>query len=188
MSIRVFKIKDETPPIVDLAVVFNEKISIEAKATAEGLKKITCYAPFIKSNPDQMSTELFEEVIIMTGAKKMAMFCRVYKERRGISYTPIKKDVKSLEEVPVTLELLKTYFDASEWWCKVKNVGNYVANINNINELHIKGKEVSKMVYPTQWEPEFAAKCTTKQLQEYWKVLGENGYVYKQGRWFKKSE
>lgn len=130
-----------------------------------------------------LSPNTFKEIKVLEKEDKISLFCLFYKHYRTIDYTQLKTDAKDLKDVPVTRELLKSYFEATEWWCKVKNVKNYCHNINNIKELKLNIK--TKPQFPNEYDKGFESKLEPKELQDYWRHLNSLGWKRVNQRWTK---
>lgn len=132
--------------------------------------------------PEQLDTKLWCEQKVLTIDRKIALFCAAYKnyvlESTGkvISYTPMKKDINAMKSVPVTPGTIKAYFAANEWWCKQKNMPNYVHNINNI-KLLIANAGSTKSKFPIEYDAKFERTLSGKELSDYWQHLNKIGWT-----------
>lgn len=114
-----------------------------------------------------------------TPGQKISLFCRLYKHHRGSTYTVFPADSRAIELVPVTEELVNTYFTNTEWWSKQpKSIRNYCSNINELRQL-IKPKEEPVVKrgkkYPDEWDRTYENTLRPTELQGYWQHLRSLG-------------
>lgn len=135
----------------------------------------------ISRHPEDLSTATWTAQKVLSIDKKIALFCTNYKEYvlkktgKAVSYTPMKKDIAALKQIPVTPALIQAYFNCEEWWCKQKNMANYTHNINNI-KLLLANAGTTKSKYPMDYDPVFERTLQPKELTGYWAHLRANGW------------
>lgn len=115
-----------------------------------------------------------------TTGEKISLFCRLYRQHRGSTYTVFPADARYIAMVPVSPELLMAYFTNTEWWGKQpKSIRNYASNINEIRQL-IKPKEEGPKKrrgkeFPNDWDRQYENTLSPTELPAYWAHLRQQG-------------
>ncbi len=126
--------------------------------------------PNVNFETTQISLLLFRRLKQKT-EDKIAQFCSFYERYTGIKYTISRAEIGMIKNVAVDEKLLLVYFQANEWWTKVRSVTNYCKNINEI-KTRATGK---KSEFPNEWSEAIQKKIPTGKLSEYWAHLRSIG-------------
>ena len=200
MAFRQFKLRGV--PAIILYENGRAKLIVNTSKNSFGLafkngKKII---PIPNSVEEAETNRLLIEVKTLDVHSKIVMFSKYYKmytktiaiDGKGIVYKITLGEKKLIAQVEMTEELLKAYFSSDEWWCKQKNVKNYVANVNNIRLLVKTPQKETTRRFPKEWNRAYEGKLTSTELPLYWKHLRDLGFVPvkfngKTTKWIKSS-
>ena len=132
---------------------------------------------------DLVSTE------VKNGGQRVALFCRVYKQKYSNSYLVSGKEGALLKQLSLKnddefQEIMEAYFECNEWWASPKNISGLVSRINELRQWMTASKEdgtATKWHFHNGYSKTREQECkTNEELQAYWKHLREQGY--KKGR------
>lgn len=107
-------------------------------------------------------------------AQRLALWCKLYKLELGAAYRATGKDVAMLAQVPVSAPMITAYLRCDEWWARANSVGEYVARINQVQQLSTDGKTAKR--YPNGYDRDFDYKLSTEERQKYYAHLHELGW------------
>lgn len=114
-----------------------------------------------------------EEVKEMPANKKIALFCKVYEQYKGIKYKASRRDGGLIKQVVINEDLLKHYFESEKFNFKDKqSVYNLVCYYNELLQ-DIAAKKKPK--FPNTWSQDYANKLSPAELSDYWKHMRSLG-------------
>ena len=120
-------------------------------------------------------------------ADKVAMFCMLYKNHKGITYRAMKEEKANLKSVTVNEQLLNTYFATVQYpLTGIKTMADYVRHYNAVRDLATNGKPV-KNSFPEVYDKQYEAMIgdDVSKLQRYWAHLRAQGWKKADGVWIK---
>jgi hypothetical protein len=134
----------------------------------------------------KMLSECFEVKELNNGRSvqdKIVMFCSAFKFHRGIPYKPKEVEKANLKNVPVTRELLETWFKSP---LANYTLDNYIKRINITRDWarNGQGNHLIKQL-PDDYDPTFEASLSGERLTQYWAHLRTNGYTKTDRGWVK---
>ncbi len=110
---------------------------------------------------------------IQVAHQKIVMWCEQYRERYGERYIISQQDPSKTKNVPFSEDLIKAFFDSTEWWSKNKTIGTYGGRINDIKML-VKTRSNNPLAHPMGWNKEHFNKLSSKEQMDYQRHLREN--------------
>lgn len=130
-------------------------------------------------------TEVKEEKELAVN-ERVALFCRLYKQHKGIAYRMSPKDVGIIKALPVTEALLSYYLNEAElpenpttwlWRGKqsVSNLRNYWNEV--MTSMQVPVPEKVKSRHPNKWDREHLRKLDGEGITEYYRHLKSLGLV-----------
>lgn len=125
-----------------------------------------------------LSTLKVELVPGRTAKDKIKMFCAAYRDFRGVTYQPTQNEVANIKNVPVSADLLRTFFE-----CPLLDfrIGNYVARINVTKDFLKNGRDLAARM-PNYFDKEYFKHCEGERLMAYKKHLHALGWRYDSAR------
>jgi hypothetical protein len=122
----------------------------------------------------------FEELKARTTEEKLALFCAVFKDKRGSGYTPKQNEKHNIKQVMVTERLLKTYFENTTYPLSyAKSVNDYIRNYNYVRDIDKNGAPVSNPYkFPAVYDPDFEKKLNGPALSDYRAHLRDLGWRF----------
>ncbi|WP_400192798.1 hypothetical protein [Hymenobacter sp. B81] len=119
-----------------------------------------------------------------TAKDKIVLFCLAYKEYRQVTYHATQNERSNIRTVPVSKELLKTFFESP---LQDFSIRNYINRIN-ITRDQLKNGRDPKTRFPSGYDKAFYNSLTGEALTAYRKHLRDNGWVYDASRgWVEKD-
>jgi hypothetical protein len=107
-------------------------------------------------------------------AKRLALWCKLYRVERGAAYRATGKDVAMLAQVPVTAELITAYLRCDEWWARANSIGEYVSRINQVQQLGANGQVVRR--FPNDYQRDYDFKLSDEDRRLYYRHLYDLGW------------
>lgn len=106
--------------------------------------------------------------------EKIVMFNSSYKFHRGVPYKPKEVEKANLKNVPVTRELLETFFKSP---LANYTLDNYIKRINITRDFLKNGMNNHlASAFPDEWDEEFSRTLDGPRLSAYYKHLVESGW------------
>lgn len=117
----------------------------------------------------------YEEIKGRTIREKVIWFCTAYKHHRGTHYTAKDNEKANLKHVPVSKELLDTFFASP---LQHYTIDNYISRINITRDWAANGiPSRDRYRFPDHWDPELEKRLTGKDLQDYHQHLTKSGWI-----------
>lgn len=138
----------------------------------------------IAHNPSVDLNDSFLEVIIFQklpskANEKIALFCVFYEKYCGLKYKITPREIGIIKDAEVTEELLKRFFESTEFWAKVKAVGYYVKNIQELKRMAVT---TSTNGFPNYFDKTYLNKLEGPQISLYYAHLRSLGLVAKKNQ------
>jgi len=143
----------------------------EPEKIGDSFRYLVTHIPF-RENDVSASGLPMEPVTGKLTADKIALFCRMYKQYCLLDYKISRAETGIIKGAEVTEQLLKVYFENTDWWSKIKTVTNYYKNLNEIRRIAAVGNNPK---FPNGWDKTFSAKLSPQQLPEYFRHLRSIG-------------
>jgi hypothetical protein len=116
---------------------------------------------------------------------KIVMFCSSYKHYRGVPYKAKELEKANIKTVPVTRELLDTFFKSP---LANYTLDNYIRRINITRDFLKNGMNNHLAnAFPDEWDEEFSRSLDGPRLSAYYKHLVESGWKKDETGVWKKS-
>lgn len=148
----------------------------DVKLTPEQLTWLVQRLPVTEASitTADLSTLVITPIPNRTAKDKIKMFCAAYRDFRGVTYQPTQKEAANVVHVPVSAELLRTFFE-----CPLLDftIFNYVKRINITKDFLKNGRELSKRL-PNHFDKEFYKNADGPTLVAYRQHLKNLGWVY----------
>ncbi len=108
-------------------------------------------------------------------AKRLALWCALYKAEMNATYRATPKDVAMLGNIPgLTAELITAYLRADAWWARAKSIGEFAGRTNEVQLLGTDGKPAKR--WPNNYDRDFDYKLSTEDRRIYYRHLHDLGW------------
>jgi hypothetical protein len=115
--------------------------------------------------------------------QKLAMFCAIYYEVKGLKYKVSAADAGKIKLVDFDAPLLRFYLKSDNFLFKGKqSVSNLVRYINELKAAFTAGPPAPKSPHPDHYSPQYEKTLTGKATSDYWQHLRSLGLVPKKDR------
>lgn len=150
------------------------EISPQKPLNAGQQKGLMSFVPYQEEGLLNSAFIVKQETVLSTHAK-IKMFCIQYRDHCNLVYQITDSEKRNIKSVKMDDDLLNMYFNCDEFWCKQKNVANYIHNINNILQLQANGGK-AKSKYPSEWSEAYERRLPgAKEIEEYRRHLRSLG-------------
>jgi hypothetical protein len=148
------------------------KLDLKTPLTVDQFRFLVCRLPYRNDDIEQNMAPI-KVKLKMKSNEKIAFFCKVYEQYKGIKYKVSPADCGKIKHVEINESLLKTYFSSENFLFKNKqSIANFVKYYNELR-AEAAGK-INK--YPAEYNREFEKSLTNAQeLEGYWKHLRSLG-------------
>jgi hypothetical protein len=159
-----------------LSELTNYDTLLDVGITADEYRKtVTDHNPSVDLNDSFLEIVIFQKLPSKHN-EKIALFCAFYEKYCGIKYKITPTEIGMIKKAEVTEELLKRFFESNEFWAKVKQVGYYVRNVQELKRMTV---QTSAGGHPHVFDKAYLNKLEGAAISSYYTHLRSLGLVAK---------